>query len=421
MFLRLGKNQRQVGDNYVNMLAYFLPGGAYWRKKDLKQALMYLILTAVLALVVYVFAWPKTGLSSSTVKRPSSSSRQGRPSLQNDGGEVDVCKVRDFAHLMGIKNCGAKYKELSKPSLGHNWVEYKIAIVADLDEEKSKVPDKKNHWRSFYREGILRKHFDGKYSVQWKSETITLTSKIAEKGRGLELSELAVFHNKLYSVDDRTGIVYQIKDRKVVPWVILPDGDGSVAKGFKGEWLTVKDNTLYVGGLGKEWTTPTGKLLNYNPQYVKSIGPSGDVVHHDWRGVYENVKTALNIKSPGYVIHEAVMWGHAKRRWYFLPRRASHETYDDQADERRATNVLISCNENFEDFKVTLIGKLIPTHGFSSFKFVPGTNDEIIVALKSVEDAGAISTYVMVFNINGNVIMDETFIDNDKYEGIEFV
>ena len=384
---------------------YFSPNSAYWRKKDAKQALMYLLMTVVVASVLYMLFWP-----SSSFGGIISSPREESP-----------CVSRDVAHKFGVENCRVNYGQLSKPTIHSNWIEYRIAIVADLDEEKSKVPDKKNKWRSFYKEGVLRKHYSGEYSVAWDSEKDVLMTQIAEKGRGLELSELAVFNEKLYTVDDRTGIVYQIKNKKVIPWVILPDGDGSVSKGFKGEWMTVKDNTLYVGGLGKEWTTPTGELVNFNPQYVKSIGPSGDVVHHNWRNVYDGVKMALGIKSPGYVIHEAVMWSSVKRRWFFLPRRASHEKYDDQADERRATNVLLSCNEHFEDFTITRIGKLIPTHGFSSFKFVPGTNDDVIVALRSVEDQGHISTYIMVFKVDGTIIMDESFIDNDKYEGVEFV
>ncbi len=333
------------------------------------------------------------------------------------------CLAKDVAHVEGLRNCIDSDEKVSftQPKVYENWVEFKIAAISDLDEEKSKVPGKKNLWRSFFKEGLLRKYFDGKYSVSWGDEVTTLQSKISEKGRGLELSELVKFKGRLYSVDDRTGIVYQILKGKVIPWVILPDGDGSVAKGFKGEWMTVKDNTLYVGGLGKEWTTPTGELVNFHPQFVKSIGPSGDVIHHDWRNVYLSVKAVLGIKDPGYVIHEAVMWSSIKKRWYFLPRRASHEKYDDQADEKRAANFLISCNESFQDFKVVTVGRLNPTHGFSSFKFVPGTNDDIIVALKSVEDAGHISTFVMVFNIHGTVIMDEELVGYDKYEGIEFV
>lgn len=48
---------------------------------------------------------------------------------------------------------------------------------------------------------------------------------------GMELSELVVFNGHLYSVDDRTGVVYRIEGNQAVPWVILPDGDGSVSKG----------------------------------------------------------------------------------------------------------------------------------------------------------------------------------------------
>ena len=44
----------------------------------------------------------------------------------------------------------------------------------------------------------------------------------------------------------------------LIPWVVLSDGDGHAAKGFKGEWMTAKNGVLYVGGLGKLWTTTTG-------------------------------------------------------------------------------------------------------------------------------------------------------------------
>lgn len=47
----------------------------------------------------------------------------------------------------------------------------------------------------------------------------------------MELSELVAFNGHLYSVDDRTGVVYRIEGNQAVPWVILPDGDGSVSKG----------------------------------------------------------------------------------------------------------------------------------------------------------------------------------------------
>ena len=56
----------------------------------------------------------------------------------------------------------------------------------------------------------------------------------------MELSELVAFNGHLYSVDDRTGVVYRIEGNQAVPWVILTDGDGSVSKGVcvgGGEWV----------------------------------------------------------------------------------------------------------------------------------------------------------------------------------------
>ena len=52
--------------------------------------------------------------------------------------------------------------------------------------------------------------------------------------------------------------VFEIRGGLLVPWVILEDGPGTVDKGFKAEWMAVKDHMLYVGGLGKVWTTQTG-------------------------------------------------------------------------------------------------------------------------------------------------------------------
>ena len=73
--------------------------------------------------------------------------------------------------------------------------------------------------------------------------------------------------------------------------------------------------------------------------------------------------------------------------------------------------------------KVSHVGELGETasHGFSSFKFIPGTQDKVIVALKSEELEGKIATYIMVFNIDGTIYHPETKIGDLKFEGIEFV
>ena len=73
------------------------------------------------------------------------------------------------------------------------------------------------------------------------------------------------------------------------------------------------------------------------------------------------------------MIHEAVNWSEETRRWVFLPRRLGKERYDDVRDEHQGTNLMITADENFTDIRVSELGPLLPTHGFSSFKFLPGS------------------------------------------------
>jgi soluble calcium-activated nucleotidase 1 len=119
---------------------------------------------------------------------------------------------------------------LSTPERTPQGTRYRIGVIADLDTDSRS--DKKLTWFSYMRRGHLLVSESGtKVAVEWDAERILLESHLAEKGRGMELSELVVFNGKLYSVDDRTGVVYHIDGSKAVPWVILPDGDGSVSKG----------------------------------------------------------------------------------------------------------------------------------------------------------------------------------------------
>ncbi|XP_008327764.1 soluble calcium-activated nucleotidase 1 isoform X2 [Cynoglossus semilaevis] len=309
---------------------------------------------------------------------------------------------------------------LSPPEHTPHGTRYRIGVIADLDHSSKST--KKQTWFSYMRRGYLLVSQSGdKVAVEWDTDRVVLESHLSESGRGMELSELVVFNGKLYSVDDRTGVVYHIDGSKAVPWVILPDGDGNVPKGFKAEWLAVKDEHLYVGGLGKEWTTTEGVFVNNNPEWVKVIGFEGDIKHENWVPKYKALKVAAGIEPPGYLIHESAAWSDTLQRWFFLPRRASNERYEEVADERRGTNLALSCSPNFKDIIVSRVGPLNPTHGFSSFKFVPNTDDQIILALKSEEDAGNIATYITAFTLDGRILLPETVIGDVKYEGLEFI
>ena len=116
-----------------------------------------------------------------------------------------------------------------------------------------------------------------------------------------------------YQCSPLIGCFSIVDSDHVVPWVILSDGDGSRSKGFKAEWSTVQGDKLVVGGLGKEWTTQTGEILNHDPMWVKEISCDGGVKHVNWRDHYTAVRESVGITWPGYMIHEAVCWSSVRQ------------------------------------------------------------------------------------------------------------
>ena len=85
------------------------------------------------------------------------------------------------------------------------------------------------------------------------------------------------------------------------------------------------------------------------------------------------------------------------------------------------SNIIIIAEENFSSLRTVTVGERVPTHGFSSCKFIPGTEDQLMVALKSEEIEGKVATYFMVFNMEGKVLYQEDKIGDRKFEGIEFL
>ena len=122
---------------------------------------------------------------------------------------------------------------LSKPLvLANGAIKFRIAVISDPDTD-SKSQKEKNTWVSYMRKGYLTLSKDHSHiSVAFDDRVTELKSSLSLKGRGMELSELVAFNGKLYSVDDRTGVVFEItQDDNVIPWVILQDGDGQKTKG----------------------------------------------------------------------------------------------------------------------------------------------------------------------------------------------
>lgn len=137
---------------------------------------------------------------------------------------------------------------------------------------------------------------------------------------------------------------------------------------------------------------------------------------------YKAIRSILGIEWPGYMIHESAAWSPVHRKWFFLPRRCSKERYDEVKDEHMGCNVLISTDENFHRIEQVKLAKYQPTQGFSSFKFIPGTDDNVIVALQTEEIDGVTATYVTAFTIDGKILLESQKLKTDfKYEGIEFI
>lgn len=156
---------------------------------------------------------------------------------------------------------------------------YRIGMIADLDKA-SQDPKNKNVWRSYLKMGYLSYNPSANtVEVNFNDhETPTeFTGSYALKGRGMELSELVTFNGRMLTFDDRTGLVFELKNNKALPWILLMDGQGNTGKGFKSEWATVKDEVLYVGSMGKEWTTSAGDFESFDPMYVKAVTMTGEV------------------------------------------------------------------------------------------------------------------------------------------------
>ncbi|CAD5216913.1 unnamed protein product [Bursaphelenchus okinawaensis] len=325
-----------------------------------------------------------------------------------------------------VTSCdGYNYDTLTSVEYKGDEIRHHIVVVTDLDQSSLLKTSKKPTWRSFIQAGTLVLKGD-QVSVEWDENEHEIQSQFALGGRAMELSDLVVFDGKLLSIDDRTGIVYQItNDYKTVPWVFLNDGPGNTTKNLKGEWLAVKDCTLYAGGLGKEWTTTEGVFVNHNPMYVKKISRKGEVEHVRWVDEFIAVRKAAGVVDPGYMIHESVQWSEIHQKWFFLPRRVSkNEIYTEATDETKGSNTVITASVDFKTITVKEIGsKGNGARGFSAFQFVPNTNDELIVALKSEEkDGEPVGSYITVFNWKtGKILLEEKQLRGAyKFEGIVF-
>ncbi|KAI6220600.1 Apyrase [Aphelenchoides fujianensis] len=136
--------------------------------------------------------------------------------------------------------------------------------IADQDEQSASKEEEGLYVSPSVRGYVIYNPMMDHFTISWDS-VYNYTTHLNYGGRGLELSDLKIFDGKLLAVDDKTGVIFRLTKKLAIPWVIQPDGDGFDNKTFKSEWMTIKNDELYVGGYLKEYTTPDGNFLNDKP------------------------------------------------------------------------------------------------------------------------------------------------------------
>eukprot|EP00638_Chattonella_subsalsa_P021996 CAMPEP_0117859006 /NCGR_PEP_ID=MMETSP0950-20121206/2862_1 /TAXON_ID=44440 /ORGANISM="Chattonella subsalsa, Strain CCMP2191" /LENGTH=363 /DNA_ID=CAMNT_0005708769 /DNA_START=102 /DNA_END=1194 /DNA_ORIENTATION=+ len=325
----------------------------------------------------------------------------------------------------------------SKPALEKQGfqqdTEFTIRIVADLDRN---AVQEDGSVQSVFKEGKLKQNIEtGRYSIVWGKEDILTSNITGRDRRGMELSELKRVGMQLLTVCDKTGTIYEINavesDPSLQPIMSVIGGNGAGEEPMKMEWMTVKDEELYIGSNATDcFDGQDGTYLHSWHKWIVRIDKNKDVAREDWTKKYKLIQKAAGVPDSGYIVHEAFEWSVCMQSWVILPRHVSHQSLEEALIEgtydKKGTNMMLIADENFENIEaISIYGNAIPTHGFSSFSFVPGTYDQVIVAIKTMEtqDPPTLQkSFATVFNVNGNVLMDETEIPGGKkYEGIEFI
>lgn len=81
------------------------------------------------------------------------------------------------------------------------------------------------------------------------------------------------------------------------------------------------------------------------------------MAHLNWVEEYKRIRSILDIKWPGYMIHESAVWSDIHKRWFFLPRRCSSEVYNEKKDEQMGCSVLISTDPDVFDVQMVRVSK----------------------------------------------------------------
>jgi len=332
--------------------------------------------------------------------------------------------------------------------------QYTLLVVADQDE--GAFNRTMGDLQSTLRRGTLCESraiphgSDPSYSISWV-ESVALHSRLSLAGRGMELSTLTWFGERLLSCDDRTGIIYELRGGMAHPRYIL--GADIPGGQFKCEWAAVRRDLLYIGGIGRPFhipvdlDDPAAGFTTVGNDMVVSIDTSGAVSYHNFSAVYSELCRAAGCGPRGYATHEAAVWVEGARAgdgmWIFAPRRVSAEPFDETLDEIRGGHAILQyVMPGGHDGSLDGGGGVHGGHavvarfagggeegrdgtgqgeprGVSEIRPLPGSPD-ILVALKTEEVGGHVASFLTVMRADGTVLMPDVQVaDGLKFEGLE--
>lgn len=282
----------------------------------------------------------------------------------------------------------------------------------------------------------------------------------------LGLSDLILFNGNVLVIDDKTGMVLKLvpyqqtaapQYMNMYPTATVKHWASTEAK-FKTEWMTIKDDCLYVGSVGKKYIHVTAPppppqqqvLQQYQSvvddddddnrsMYVyifNGLGGIGDhqqpsAIKENWTHVYHMARHALNITEPGFVLHEAVHFSHKLRHWFLAPRKCSPLAFDVNTFDAIGCNVILEMDEDMTQvLRITHLPIVERDLGFSAIH--PYHNDDDNhgcdgddddddqwVGLLTRENASMQQTYFIHFNNNnGQILYGPCLFSSKKFEGI---
>jgi hypothetical protein len=287
-------------------------------------------------------------------------------------------------------------------------------------------------WKSLLKYGRLVKSSEGStWTVSWE-ESVLLSSLLNSNNRALQFSDLIAYCGKLYSADKATGVLYEISQNRLIPRHILMSGDGMNAESFESSWTATKNGILYIGSSGQ---LPTLRFLSaQKSSWISIVDPSGRVNHVNWEKEY----LALNRALHSTLRHEAALWSELKQVWIFFPSRELElvkELGDVPGPQRPAfvsdpnvsmasqLSILIATSDfrsvDLRSFEAIQLPDYKPspsnTKGSSprpslqilSAKFLPGSQDDVVVSVLNLMDRDSSSTsyrsFLMMFTLDGAV------------------